>query len=125
MADHSQERPPIWVGHVLMHTHELEKSNEFMIRLGLRPIDKGDDYAILELRGGTHLAMFRGDEPNAGKADFDFMVDDLDATHARFTELGLSPSPIETGRIHRSFTVRDPSGLEIPFNSSHVSDQPI
>ena len=125
MVDASDERPPLWVGHVLMRSHELEKSHAFMLRLGLRPIDKGDDYAILELRGGTHLAIFRGEEPNSGVADFDFMVEDLDATHARFSEMGLSPSPIETGRIHRSFTVRDPSGLEIPFNSSHVSDLPV
>ena len=125
MADRPDERPPLWVGHVLMRSHVLEKSNDFMMRLGLRPIDKGDDYAILELRGGTHLAIFRGEEPSSGVADFDFMVEDLDATHARFTEMGLSPSPIETGRIHRSFNVRDPSGLEIPFNSSHVSDLPV
>jgi hypothetical protein len=53
------------------------------------------------------------------------MVEDLEATHRRLAELGLSPSPIVSGRIHRSFTVRDPSGQDVEFNSSHVSDRPV
>ena len=121
----AEQRPPVWVGHVSMRTSELEASHEFMITLGLRPIAKGEDFAVLELRGGTHLVLLRADEPVSGTAPFDLMVEDLEATHKRLVELGLSPSPIVSGRIHRSFTVRDPSGQEIPFNSSHVSDRPV
>lgn len=47
------------------------------------------------------------------------------ATHGRLADLGLSPSPIVSGRIHRSFTVRDPSGQDVEFNSSHVSGRPV
>jgi hypothetical protein len=60
-----------------------------------------------------------------GPAYFDLMVDDLDATHERLRTLGLAPSGIESGRIHRSFSVRAPSGHTLTFNSSHVSDEPV
>jgi hypothetical protein len=108
-----------------MKTNVLGDSHAFLIALGLRPIGKGEDVAVLELRGGTHLVLLRTDEPLSGTAPFDLMVEDLEATHRRLTELGLSPSPIVSGRIHRSFTVRDPSGQDVPFNSSHVSDRPV
>ena len=81
-----------------MRTNVLDDSHAFMIALGLRPVGKSDDVAVLELRGGTHL----------------------EAIHKRLAELGLSPSPIVSGRIHRSFTVPDPSGQDVEFNSSHV-----
>ena len=48
-----------------------------------------------------------------------------DASHKEFEKLGLSPSTIEDGRIHRSFTISDPSGYEITVNSTHVSDLPV
>ncbi len=53
------------------------------------------------------------------------MVDDIDASHENFEELGLLPSKIEEDRFHRSFTILDPSGYEITVNSSHVSDLPV
>ena len=53
------------------------------------------------------------------------MVDDIDATHARFSELGFEPTTIERGNIHDSFHVREPGGTLIKFNSSHVSDLPV
>jgi hypothetical protein len=47
------------------------------------------------MRGGTHLILMLKEELIAGDAPFDLMVDDLHATHQRFTSLGLSPSQIE------------------------------
>lgn len=125
MATSPDERPPVWVGHVTMRTSVLDESHAFMVALGMRPIGRNDEVAVLELRGGTHLVLLRTDEPLSGSAPFDLMVDDLDATHRRLAELGLSPSPIAPGRIHRSFTVRDPSGQDVSFQSSHVSGRPV
>jgi hypothetical protein len=119
------ERPPVWVGHVTMHTHVLEASHAFMVALGMRPIGKSDAVAVLELRGGTHLVLLRADAPVSGSAPFDLMAEDLDATNRRLTEQGLAPSPIVAGTIHRSFTVRDPSGQDVTFHSNHVSDLPV
>lgn len=119
------ERPPVWIGHVTLATDRLTESSGFMRRIGMRPIADGDDFAVFELRGGTHLVLLRRDGVEPGPAAFDLMVDDLDATHRRFTGMGLAPSPIERGRIHDSFRVREPAGHEIRFNSSHVSDRPV
>lgn len=125
MATRADERPPIWVGHVSMRTNVLDRSHDFMLALGLRPIGRSDEVSVLELRGGTHLVLLRVDEPLSGAAPFDLMVEDLDAAHARLSALGFAPTPIVSGRIHRSFTVRDPSGQDVEFNSSHVSDRPV
>ncbi len=118
-------RPPVWVGHISLTTDCLPESHDFMVSLGMRPIFKGDGFAVLELRAGTHLVLDEREKIEPGPAPFDLMVDDFDATHRRLTDLGLAPSEISEGRIHRSFTVRDPSGHTITFNSSHVSDQPV
>ncbi len=123
--DSGDERPPIWIGHVSMATPCVAESHRFMLKLGLRPIVNGDDFAVLELRGGTHLVLLHSGDEQKGRAPFDLMVEDIGATHERLTALGLDPSPIETGRIHRSFTVNDPSGQGVLFNSSHVSDLPV
>jgi catechol 2,3-dioxygenase-like lactoylglutathione lyase family enzyme len=119
------ERPPVWIGHVTLPTPNLGATRDFMIQLGMRPIAQGDDFAVLELRGGTHLVLLPSQEPASGAAYFDLMVDDLEATHERLRTLGLTPSSIQPGRIHRSFTLHAPSGHTITFNSSHVSDEPV
>jgi len=119
------ERPGVWVGHVTLTTRELPATRDFMLALGMRMIGESDEVAVLELRGGTHLVLLRGEEPGSGPATFDLMVDDLEAAHVRFTSLGLAPSEIQPGRIHRSFSVRSPSGHTVTFNSSHVSDRPV
>ena len=119
------ERPPVWVGHVLLPTPDLAGTAAFMQKLGLRPIADGEDFAVLELRGGTHLLLRRSEEPASGAAYFDLMVEDLAATHARLTSLGLAPTPIVKSPVHECFTVKSPSGHVILFNSTHVSDQPV
>lgn len=118
-------RPPVWVGHVTMASSRLEESWELMIQLGMRPIFRSDEVGVLELRGGTHLVLLPAEQKLKGLAPFDLMVEDLDATHKQLGEAGLAPSEIERGEIHDSFTIRDPSGLDVQFNSTHVSDQPV
>jgi hypothetical protein len=63
----------------------------------------------------------------ASNAAFDLMVDDLHATHERFTSLGLVPSPIEARPDidHEIFTVNEPAGQVITFFSSHASGKPV
>ncbi len=121
----SDERPAVWVGHIMMDTDRLGESHDFMVELGMRSLVTGDGFAVLELRAGTHLVLLEREEIEPGEADFDLMVEDLDATHRRLSELGRSPSEISKGKIHSSFTVQDPSGQTIKFNSSHVSEFPV
>jgi hypothetical protein len=119
------ERPRVWVGHVMLHTVDIRGTRDFMLKLGMRAIADGEDFAVLELRGGTHLLLLRAKSRFAEPAYFDLMVDDLEATHEQLRSLGLAPSAIEAGDIHSSFTIVSPSGHTITFNSTHVSDQPV
>jgi catechol 2,3-dioxygenase-like lactoylglutathione lyase family enzyme len=116
------ERPAVWIGHAVLHVSDLARSAEFWREIGTREIERSDDVAILELRGGTHLILVPGAEPDeaAPELPFDLMVDDLDTTHARWHAQGLDPTPIEHGGIHSAFSVRDPDGHLVTVNSSHV-----
>lgn len=119
------ERPGVWVGHVKLATPDVPATRDFMLELGMRAIVDREDFAVLELRGGTHLILVRAKERASESAYFDLMVEDLKATHEQLQSLGLDPSAIEKGRIHSSFTVLSPSGHTVTLNSSHVSDQPV
>ena len=121
----ADERPPVWIGHVAMHTTKVAESSEFMQLIGMRLVAGGDEFAVLEMRGGTHLVLTSDVESRLVKGSFDLMVEDLDATHARFAGLGLEPGVIERGKIHDCFELREPGGSLITFNSSHVGDLPV
>ena len=121
------ERPPVWIGHMLLKVADIEKSKDYWIGLGMRHIASGDGFSVLELRGGTHIVLLPSEEPiePGTPTPFDLMVEDIDATRKEFEERGLAPSKMVEGNIHHSFTVRDPSGYDVTFNSTHVSDQPV
>ena len=119
MAD---DRPVFALGHQRLAVADVEEARAFFVRHGLREVFKRETFAILELRGGTHLILESAETPIAEgeRTPFDLMTDDVDAAHARFKADGVQVSAIERGSIHDSFTVRGPSGYEIPVNSSHV-----
>lgn len=113
-------RPPVWIGHAVLPVTDVRKSADFWRDIGMREVERNDDVAVLELRGGTHLLLLPGTPPGDADAPFDLMVEDLEATRAEWEARGLDPSPIERGRIHASFTLRDPNGYRVTVNSSHV-----
>jgi catechol 2,3-dioxygenase-like lactoylglutathione lyase family enzyme len=118
-ADHDP-RPPVWVGHVRAPAPDVPAATRFWETMGMRVISGQPDFAVLELRGGTHVVITpeRAGEPS--NVPFDIMVDDVEATWERLREAGLEPSPITPGSIHSSFTVTDPAGRPVTVNSSHV-----
>ena len=127
MQDTTDQRPPVAVGHVRLNVVDVGAAARWLEAVGLRPIVTRDELAVLELRGGTHVVVRQTDqppEPGAG-APFDLMVDDIDATHRKFAERGLSPSPIQRGRIHDSFEIAGPDGWTFTVNSSHASGHPV
>lgn len=120
-------RPPVWIGHVQLSARDIDAAHSYWVELGMRSIARGDGFAVLELRGGTHLVLVRAED---GVADgtpcpFDLMVEDIDATRERYEALGFSPSAMQRGDIHDSFTLRDPTGYDVTVNSTHVSDLPV
>lgn len=121
------QRPPIGIAHVVLHTDRLEDTAQFMRAIGMRPVFDGPEVSVYEMRGGTHLILMRKDKVEAGDAPFDLMVDDLHTTHRHVTALGLGPSAIEARPAidHEVFTMREPAGHLITFYSSHASDHPV
>ena len=118
----TKERPPVWIGHVSLQTPKLEATEAFMKRAGLRPIFRNDEIAVMELRGGTHLVVQADSSAAGADAEFDFMVEDIDATFAEFVKQGRDVTEIQRGRIHDSFRVTEPGGNRIVVNSTHVPD---
>jgi catechol 2,3-dioxygenase-like lactoylglutathione lyase family enzyme len=121
--------PPLAVGHVVLRVADVALAAAFYQRLGLRPVWLRDDLSILELRGGTHLLLFRRTtKQRAGRAaPFDLMAGDLDAVHARADEHGLAPARIahEPRSGHRFFTIRDPDGNRLTVYSSHTEGRAV
>jgi hypothetical protein len=119
-------RPPVWVGHVVLETDRLKETEEFMRKIGMRPIAQRPEVAVLEMRGGTHLVLVAKPEVVAGGAPFDLMVEDLHATRRHFIGLGLAPTPIEKASFdHECFLLREPAGHLITFFSSHVAGRSV
>ncbi len=116
------ERPAVWIGHAVLQVSDLERSADFWREIGSREVERNANVAILELRGGTHVILVPGATPDAagGELPFDLMVDDLETTHDQWEARGLNPTPIERGRIHAAFSVRDPDGNLVTVNSTHV-----
>ncbi|HXQ53037.1 MAG TPA: VOC family protein [Stellaceae bacterium] len=123
----SDQRPPVAIGHVFLRASDVPAAASWLAEAGLRPIAHGDDFAVLELRGGTHLVVTKAARrPKAGaEAPFDLMVDDVDAAHRAYEEKGLEPSRIRRGNIHDSFHVAGPDGYRIEIVSSHAGHRPV
>jgi len=115
-----ETRPPVWIGHARLTVSDLGRSADFWHTVGMREIERNENIVVLELRGGTHLVLLPGAPSPGADAPFDLMVDDLDATHAEWERVGLDVSPIQRGRIHSAFVLRDPDGTAVTVNSSHV-----
>lgn len=116
--------PALAVGHVVLHVADTQITERFYRRLGLRPVWLAPAMAILELRGGTHLLLFRTSRRGRSKraAPFDLMADDLAAARASARTRRLSPSAIahDVRSGHTFFVVEDPDGHRVTVYSSHT-----
>lgn len=126
MSDIDDKRPPVAIGHIFANVADVPAATEFFVKAGVRPIVTNEKMAVLELRGGTHIVV-RAQEPVEAGAHlpFDFMVDDVDATHREFHDRGLTVSAITRGRIHDGFDVTAPDGQLLKINSSHAGNRPV
>ena len=113
-------RPPVWVGHVSLETAKFQDTFDFLTAIGIRKVVRKENFAVLELRGGTHIVLRANTEAAPGPAPFDLMVDDLDQYRQHCLDQGLTPTTIHNGSIHRSFEVQEPGGLTFKFNDSHA-----
>ena len=87
----TDERPPAAIGHVRFNVTDIEGASRWLVTVGLRAIVSSSDFAVLELRGGTHLVVRQAErppEPRTG-APFDLMFDDIEVTHRTFRREGI------------------------------------
>lgn len=124
-----QMPPPIAIGHVTLRVSDVGLAADFYRAIGLRPILRREELAILELRGGTHLLLFRAEgKPKAGPVRaFDFMVEDIEAAHAAMERAGGKGTAIDEDHIagHLWFEVTDPDGHVLRVFSSHTEGRPV
>ena len=121
----SDKRPGIAIGHISLRVHGLAEHVVFFETLGIRTIATGDEYAVQELRGGTHLVLRSTQEVDASPVAFDVMVDDVDAWHKKCVEANFLVSEIGRGRIHDSFEVKTPDRRALTITSSHAGQRPV
>ena len=120
-------RPRLALGHVKLEVEDVGDAYAFFVRHGMRDIFQGVDFAVLELRGGTHLVLSRAKgaiEPGR-EAPFDLMVDDINAVRTEFTTSGVTATEITRGRIHDTFQFEGPSGYRITVTSSHAGNRAV
>ncbi|MGH7035577.1 MAG: VOC family protein [Stellaceae bacterium] len=127
MAKKRDRRPPAAIGHVFFAATNVAEAAEWFEALGLRPIAADDDFAVLELRGGTHLVVTQAARrPRPGQeAPFDLMVDDIDRARRKFAAQGLKPSRLRRWTIHDEFTLAGPDGYRVTILSSHAGRRPV
>ncbi len=122
-------RPPVCIGHVTLTVSNVPAAFDYYRGLGLRPVVKREELAILELRGGTHLLLFRAEgKPEPGPVGwFDFMVDDIESFHASLEKAGVKVTSIGEDTIagHLWFEVTDPDGHVVRVFSSHTEGRPV
>lgn len=116
-------RPLAATGHLFLRARGARRAAERLVALGVREIMIRDDFAVLELRGGTHIVVREAEGDEVGDAPFDLMYDDLDAAHTSFGEQGFEVTAIRDGRIHRSFYATAPEGFRIQVLDSHVGER--
>jgi catechol 2,3-dioxygenase-like lactoylglutathione lyase family enzyme len=117
------DEPSIGVGHFSVRVTDVARSAEFYLSLGMRETHaRSQGMAILELRGGTHLLLFRAKKkPRAKPLPFDLMVPDVDALQRGLKARGMVVGPMMSDRFspHRFFTCGDPDGHVLTFTSEH------
>ena len=124
----ADQRPPMWIGHTHMVVNDVASTKAFLLKLGMRDVlPDAEEFAILEIRAGTHIIVEAAQETvEVGRvADFDLMVDDIEAMHAELTRKGLAPDELSPGSIHTTFTIAEPGGVVLKYFSSHNSGEPV
>ena len=127
MSKTIDKRPPVAVGHVCLPVKNVLTTSAFLQELGLRKIFEKDTFAVLELRGGTHLILekSRSHTKPGTQAPVDFMVDDVTKARSKYAKMGMKPTRIKSGTIHSSFFIPGPDGWSFKITSSHTSGRPV
>ena len=128
------------VAHLVFKVADLKSSCQFYSNLGIPPFVIDEKFAIIELRGGTHLLLFEvglaGEEVAESLTGqfykrfaerFDLMIKGKDLNELKKYRLELISRGIAAGEIpdetffgHHLFCIKDPDGNGITIYSSHA-----
>jgi catechol 2,3-dioxygenase-like lactoylglutathione lyase family enzyme len=128
------------VAHLVFKVADLKSSCQFYSNLGLPPFAIDEKFAIVELRGGTHLLLFEvglagedvaesltGQFHKKFSEQFDLMIKGKGLNELKKYRLELISRGIAAGEIpdetffgHHLFCIKDPDGNGITIYSSHV-----
>jgi catechol-2,3-dioxygenase len=128
------------VAHLVLKVADLKSSCQFYSNLGIPPFVIDEKFAIIELRGGTHLLLFEvglaGEEVAESLTGqfhkrfserFDLMIKGKDLNELKKYRLELINRGIAAGEIpdetffgHHLFCIKDPDGNGITIYSSHA-----
>ena len=127
LRENATERPSVAIGHIRLPVGDVASATPFLETLGLRWVHQGEAFAVLELRGGTHVIASQADGAVAPgtAAPFDLMVDDVQATRASYVKKGIAVSEIKSGSIHNTFEVSGPEGYVIRVTSPHTAGRAV
>ena len=120
------ERPLAATGHLFLRVTGARRAAERLVAVGVRRIMVQDAFAVLELRGGTHIVVRETETDGVTDAPFDLMYDDLDAAHAAFRKQGFEVTAIrDSGRVHRSFRATAPGQFRVQVLDSHAGSRAV
>src|ERR1700734_1786038 len=122
--------PELAVGHLVLKVADLKSSCQFYSNLGLPPFAIDEKFAIVELRGGTHLLLFEvglvgedvaesltGQFHERFSERFDLMIKGKGLNELKKYRLELIRWGIAAGEIpdetffgHHLFCIKDPDG---------------
>ena len=127
------------VAHLVFKVADLKSSCQFYSNLGIPPFAIDEKFAIVELRGGTHLLLFEVGLAGEDVAEsvtgqfhkrlserFDLMIEGKGLNELKKYRLDLISRGIAAGEIpdetffgHYLFCIKDPDGNGITIYTSH------
>lgn len=113
----NSQLPRFAIGHMSIEANDVDCLTKFYTDAGLRLVVNMGPMSIVELRGGTHIIVRSG---RGGHASLDFIVDDIDDTHAVLKAAGAEVTSIRRGNPHDSFRAIDPEGNTLMVHSTHA-----
>ena len=116
-------RPAAAAGHLFMHAHPVPASVARLEAIGVRAIVKRDTFAVMELRGGTHIVVREPKDGSPEQPAFDLMYDDIGEARVMFEKAGFKLSENKVGKVHTSFRATAPEGFEFQVLDSHVGSR--
>ena len=128
------------VAHLVLKVADLKSSCQFYSNLGIPPFVIDEKFAIIELRGGTHLLLLEvglaGEEVAESLTGqfhkrfserFDLMIKGKDLNELKKYRLELISRGMAAGEIpdetffgHHLFCIKDPDGNGITIYTSHA-----